>query len=506
MSALTRFMDLFRPKADTTLRSPATWFLDWLGGSEASSGVRVSSWTALGLSAYYCGINMISSTVASLPLNVYKRIDDKRREVAPKHPVHRLLHSEPNPEMGAMVFRQIMVAHAIARGNSYAEIERGIDGTPRNLWPLLPHLTRPIRDEDKRLWYETRTDESSEFRFLKAENVLHVPAYTYNGIQGEGLIKLAKDEIGLNVAQEQYAAKFFRNGGNISGTIDSPTPLRDDAFKRLKAEIAEKFSGLTNAHRIAILENGMKFNPINPTHEEAQLIESRRFSIEQWARWLQMPPHKLREMSKATFSNIEHQNIEWVVDTIRPWVIRYEQEYDRKLFANKNMFYAKHVLDGLLRGDQKSRFDSYAVGRMWGWMSANDVRELEDVNPLSADIGDIYLMPANMTRADQTTGPEQAAAERVVRQEDRALASKGIKGTYGPEFDSRVAQWMGISEDKAKRYSSISLQLQLVALENGIGESELHAAKVSMLVQIARNGIRSIDTEQENDYAITNSA
>jgi len=490
------------PRAETTtLRSPAAWFLEALFGQrEASSGVRVSEATALGLSAYYCGVNMIAGTCGSLPLNVYKS-DGKKRDVWAQHPAHRLLHTEPNPEMTAMSMRQTWITHALARGNAYGEILWDSRNNPEQIWLLPPHLTKPRRDDRGQLWYEIRPWDK-EVRYLKPEDVLHIPGMGYDGIMGYGLIQVARDAIGLNSAQDQYAAKFFRNGGNISGVVETDSVLTDGQFTRLKSEIAEKLQGLTNAHRIAVLEAGLKFKSMNPTHRDTQLVEERRFTVEDWARWLNMPPHKLKEMTHATFSNIEHQNIEWVVDTIRPWLVRFEQEFNRKLFRKQSMFYTKHVVDGLLRGDQKARFDAYSIARNWGWMSANDVLELEDRNPLPGKLGDMYLVPLNMVPAekageDKTTAPAappdldsapvtarfvRAAAERVMRFESRMLEARGTAAYI--EVGAKVAEWMCVSQDAADRYCAAAMQLNLLAEDRGISQDELKLRKIELLERL----------------------
>lgn len=511
MGILTRLQSA-PPRAElTTLRSPATWFLDAMFGSrEASSGIRVSEATALGLSAYYCGINMISGTVGSLPLNVYKS-DGKRRDVWAQHPAHRLLHTEPNPEMTAMSLRQSWVMHAIARGNAYGEILWDSRGNPMEIWPLYPSMTRPVRDDAGVLWYEVRPWEK-EVRYLKPENVLHIPGLGYDGICGYGLIQVAREAIGLNSAQDQYAARFFKNGGNVTGVIETPAVLQDPQFERLKKEVAEKLQGLTNAHRIAILENGLKFNSINPNHRNSQLIEARRFTVEEWARWLNIPVHKLKELTHATFSNIEHQNIEWVVDTIRPWLVRFEQEFNRKLFRKQSLFYTKHVVDGLLRGDQKARYDAYAIARNWGWFSANDILELEDRNPLPGKIGNIYLVPANMTTADkagevQTSalpalpaprkpgeedptpaerGLARAAAGRVVRLEARLLKARRSDAYH--EVRSAIVEWLGADAELAGRYCNLAQQLNLIADEQDIAPEDLQARKIEALERLVLSG------------------
>lgn len=515
MNAIQRFLGRFAPRAETsTLRSPATWFMEAMFGQrESSSGVRVSESTAMGLSAYYCGINMIAGTVASLPLNVYKT-NGRQRDVWMQHPAHYLLHTEPNPEMTAMSMRQSMILHAISHGNAYAEIIWDDRGNPKALWLIPPHLCTPRRDDTGQLWYEVRPWDK-ELRYLKPEDVLHVPGLGYDGVMGYGLLQLARESIGLNAAQDQYAAKFFRNGGNISGVIETDKVLNDGQFTRLKSEIANKLSGLSNAHRIAILENGMKFNPMNPTHQEAQLIEARRFTVEEWARWLNIPPHKLREMTHATFSNIEHQNIEWVVDTIRPWLVRFEQEFNRKLFRKQSIFYTKHTVEGLLRGDLASRYAAYAIARTWGWMSANDVLELEDRNPLPGKLGDMYLVPLNMTPAEMAGKPDpvppaptpdpnapapdtnapatsriaRAAAERVLRFESRMLESSGSAAYV--QVAEKVAEWMCVARESADRYCAAAMHLNLIAEDRGISPDELKLRKIELLERLGEQDAKT---------------
>lgn len=488
MGIIARLRGAAGPRMEsTTLRSPATWFLEALWGRESASGVQVSEAVAMGLSAYYCGVNMIAGTIGSLPLNVYRR-QGRKREVASSHPAQYLLHRRPNPHMSAMSLRQTWVAHAIARGNAYGELVFDGRANLLEIWPLLPTQTTPKLDEDNRLWYEIRV-ATGEVRYLPSERVLHIPGLGFDGIMGYGLIQVARDAIGLNAAENIYSAKFFRNGGSVSGTIETTNTLNDKSFDRLKSEIADKFSGLSNAHRVAILEAGLKYNPINPTHRDSQLIESRRFSIEEWARWLNMPPHKLKEMTHATFSNIEHQNIEWMVDTIDPWLVRFEQEYDDKIFRKNNLFYTKHVVEGRLRGDQKTRFDSYAIARNWGWMSPNDVLELEDRNPLPPDIGDVYLIPANMMRADQTLAPQREAAARIVRQEHKSLEARGMAGTYDEGFESRVMNLLNVSREAARAYTARARQLNLFAKEQELSEEAVRENKVNLLLQLVCGGI-----------------
>jgi len=517
MNGVQRFLSrALLPKAESTsIRSPASWFMEALFGQrEAASGVKVSEAVALSLSAYYCGVSMIAETIASLPLNVYKQTD-KKREVWDRHPAHRLLHKCPNPEMTAMSMRESWVFHAISRGNCYGQIIWDARGEAKEIWILPPHITKPVMDDQKQLWYEVRPWDG-EARYLKPEDVIHVAGMGYDGIMGYGLIQVARDSIGLNAAQEQYASKFFRNGGNISGVLETDKILDDKQFSRLKSEVAQKLQGLDNAHRIAILENNMKFKPMNPTHREAQLIEERRFTIEEWARWLKMPPHKLKEMGHSTFSNIEEQNIEWVVDTIRPWLVRFEQEFNRKLFRKQSVFYTKHVVEGLLRGDTKTRYDAYAVGRNWGWLSVNDIRELEDQNPIPN--GDMYLVPMNMQPIEKvgaepepspippTSSPDElpegeegeeddpaaqpptakrfasAAAQRLIRFESRVLKQEGSAAYV--KINQKIRDWLFLSQEQSDDYCKQAMQLNLIAEEQEITIDELEMRKSDLLEQM----------------------
>ena len=289
MNKLQSFVVRLLGIQNTTLRNPADWFIDALGFGKAASGERVSHRAALGLSPYYCGVRMISETVGSLPLNVYKRRPIRGQDVWRDHPAHFLLHSEPNPEMTAMSFRQTLCGHAIGYGNAYAEIVRRADGMPAELWPLPPDRTQAVRAEDDSLWYEVRLDNGSAVH-LPARDVLHVPGLGFDGVRGYSLISVAMESIGINLAMEKFSATFFSNGGHISAVAETDNVLSDDSFKRLKSEINEKIGGLENAHRIALLEAGVKLKPLNITNRDTQLIESKRFSIEDWARWLNMPP------------------------------------------------------------------------------------------------------------------------------------------------------------------------------------------------------------------------
>jgi len=491
--------------------SEAAWWLEARGFRTPSTGETVSYNSMLGIPAFYCGTRMISETVGSLPLNVYRRRPTRGQDVWRTHPAHPLLHDEPNPEMTAMSFRQTLCSHAIGYGNAYAEIVRRGDGMPAQLWPIGPDRVRALRADNFSLWYEVHKLDGG-MAYIPAYDMLHVPGLGFDGVQGYSLMHVALESIGICLAQQKYEGKFFSNGGHISLAAETDNVLKEDTFNRLKGELNSKLMGLDNAHRIALLEAGIKLKPLNINNVDAQLLEGKHFSVEDWARWLNMPPHKLKEMAHATFSNIEHQNIEWVVDTIRPWLIRFEQEYNRKLFRQKNIFYAKHVVDGLLRGDQKSRYESYAVARNWGWMSANDVLELEDRNPLPEDLGDIYLVPGNMTRAedagelmdptpsednssDGSSDGSSDANNRAVRL-TRAAAARLVGFEYrqqfkgkdytGDDFVNMVVDWLATTREVAEKYVSMTANLSM--LDNGVPEESAMAARIDLLTKLVMEG------------------
>lgn len=396
------FTNRFLNIETSTLSNPSRWLVDWLGGgSTAKSGVVVNEQTALQVTAYLAAVKIISETVASLPLFVYKRLETGGKARAPDHPVYEVLHNQANSEMTAYQFRETLQGHICNWGNGYAEIERDGAGRVRGLWPLLPDRTWPERDPNtKKIRYRT-TLPNGEQVLLPFENVLHIPGFGFDGLVGYNPVRLAREAIGMSLATEEFGAKFFGQGANPGGIIEYPRKLSDQAYERYKKDAHEEYSGLSNTKRLMILEEGLKYHQITIPPEEAQFLETRKFQVAEIARIFRVPPHKLGDLEKATFSNIEHQSIEFVVDTIRPWLVRWEQSGRMKLFtpSERRVFFAEHLVDGLLRGDIESRYNAYAVGRQNGWLSANDIREMENMNPISG--GDVYLVNGNMTPADQ---------------------------------------------------------------------------------------------------------
>jgi HK97 family phage portal protein len=403
------------------LQNPEEWMLEAFGARKTSSGVSVSADSAMRLSAVSACVRLISESIASLPLNVFRRVDAKRRERVSDVPAYRLLHAEPNRLMTSFVFRDTMTAAVLLDGNAYAVIARDGGGNARELLPVpVGTSVRVLRTPGGELAYSFLLDER---QFLVGQwDMLHVPGLAFNGISGMSPIRYAAESVGLGIAAEQYGGSFFGNGSVPSGFITLPGKLSPEQSQSLRNSWYAAYGGLLNANRTAVLFEGAKFEKISIPPDEAQFIETRKFQVSEIARWYRVPPHMIGDLEKSTNNNIEHQSLEFVTHTLRPWLVRFEQEFNRKLFPVSSDgvpsdLYCEFNVDGLLRGDIKSRTAYYQAARQWGWMSVNDIRAIENMEPV-AD-GDIYLSPLNM----QPLGAQLAA--------DPADDSAGDQGGAG---------------------------------------------------------------------------
>lgn len=373
----------------------------YLGGSSAS-GKAVNEETAMQLTAVYACVRILSEAVAGLPLHLY-RYTDKGKEKATDHPLYMLLHDEPNPEMSSFIFRETLMTHLLLWGNAYAQIIRNGRGDVIWLYPLMPDKMRVDRDANGRLFYEyTRSQDDpptvkrNTVR-LSPYDVLHVPGLGFDGLVGYSPIAMARNAIGMGLSCDEYGAKFFANGAYPGGVLEHPGTVKDP--DRLRSNWQTMFGGSGNAGKIAVLEEGMKFTPISISPEQAQFLEMRKFQIDEIARIFRVPPHMVGDLEKSSFSNIEQQSLEFVKYTLDPWVTRWEQSMQRALFTpeEKKSYFFKFNLEGLLRGDYQSRMNGYAIGRQNGWMSANDIRALENLDRIPAEQGgDLYLVNGNM--------------------------------------------------------------------------------------------------------------
>ncbi|MFK7695396.1 phage portal protein [Paenibacillus sp. HJGM_3] len=372
---------------------------DVFGSAPVSAGVSVTEQNASELTAVGAAIRILSESIASLPLPVYKRTKDGGRERAPDHPLYTILHDAPNPLMTAMTFRELMMSHVLTWGNAYAEIEWDEAGKVRALWPLEPDKTEPKFDRVKReLVYVTQI--GADKVTLPAYRVFHLSGLGTDGIKGKSPIQQHREAIGLAKATEKYGATYFGNGARPSGVLETDQVLKDqDAVTRLRTNWSEVYGGAANAHKVAVLEGGLKYKPISLPPEDSQFLQTRKFQLSEIARIFRIPPHLLGDLEKATFSNIEQQSLEFVVHTLRSWLVRWEQAISSRLLtpSERKKYFAEHNVDGLLRGDIKSRYEAYQIARQNGWMSANVIAKLENL-PLipKEEGGDAYLVNSAM--------------------------------------------------------------------------------------------------------------
>ena len=395
------FSGLFRSRDKPQNRTAGSAYTFFMGGT--TSGKAVTERSAMQMTAVYSCVRILAEAVAGLPLHLYRYKDDGGKEKAIDHPLYLLLHDEPNPEMSSFVFRETLMTHLLLWGNAYAQVIRNGKGEVIALYPLMSNKMSVDRDSDGQLYYSYTRGSDEAIRdsqstvILKPSEVLHIPGLGFDGLVGYSPIAMAKNAIGMAIACEEFGAKFFANGAAPSGVLEHPGTIKDPS--RVRDAWQSQFGGSANSGKVAVLEEGMKYTPISISPEQAQFLETRKFQINEIARIFRVPPHMVGDLEKSSFSNIEQQSLEFVKYTLDPWVIRWEQSIQRSLLSQdeKTRYFVKFNVEGLLRGDYQSRMNGYAVGRQNGWMSANDIRELENLDRIpEEDGGDLYLINGNM--------------------------------------------------------------------------------------------------------------
>ena len=371
----------------------------------SNSGKIVNERTAMQTTAVYSCVRILSEAIASLPVHLYRYTDTGKERVY-NHPLYYLLHDEPNPEMTSFVFRETLMSHLLIWGNAYAQIIRDGTGRVLGLYPLLPDKVEVDRDDKGELYYiyNRYSDENPNFEdygrvYLPQEDVLHIPGLGFDGLVGYSPIAMAKNAVGMTLACEEYGAGFFENGATPGGVLEHPGVLKDPA--KVRESWHAVYGGSKNAGKVAVLEEGMKYQQIGIPPEEAQFLETRKFQVDEIARLYRIPPHMVGDLDKSSFSNIEQQSLEFVKYTLDPWVIRWEQSLQKALLLpqEKKEYFVKLNVDGLLRGDYQSRMTGYSIGRQNGWLSTNDIREMENMNPIPAEEGgDLYLVNGNLCK------------------------------------------------------------------------------------------------------------
>lgn len=391
---------LLERRVDTGIdRSPTSdfWYqlVDYL---KTSSGVTISEHSALSVTAVYSCINLISRHIGSMPLQVYENLGDGRKHPATEHPLHSILHTRPNPEMTAMSYRSTVQAHSLGWGTSYSDIDwtegyRKI----RALWPLSPDRIVMRRNPSSGELEYLYTLPGGEQRTLSSRDVLRINGLGFNGLSGYSPILQGKEAIGLAIAAEKHGSLFFSNGAIPGLALTHPGRLSPEAHDNLRKSWEDAHAGLDNKHRLAILEEGIKIEKIGIDPELAQLLETRRFQIEEIARLFNIPLHKISDLSRATFNNIEHLSQEYLTDCLLPYAVQNEQSYNYDLFIPKDRgrYFAEHNFEGLLRGDSQARAEFYRTMFNIGAFSPNMILGKENMNPIG-DEGDFHMVQLNM--------------------------------------------------------------------------------------------------------------
>lgn len=372
---------------------------------KSASGKNVNEFTAMQTTAVYACVRILAESIAGLPLHVYE-YKGQGKERVPEHPLYFLLHDSPNPEMTSFIFRETAMIHLLLWGNSYSQIIR--DGMRRvvGLYPLLPNRMSVERDEHGEIVYlytpmsdENPHAEGGKQIVLRREDVLHIPGLGFDGLVGYSPIAMARNAVGMTLACEEYGSSFFANGARPGGVLKHPGVLKDPS--KLRESWQAVYGGTANTGKVVVLEEGVDYQQISIPPEEAQFLETRKFQIDEIARLYRVPPHMIGDLEKSSFNNIEQQSLEYVKYTLNPWVVRWEQSLQKALLnpAEQKRYFIKFNVDGLLRGDYQSRMAGYAVGRQNGWLSANDIREMENMNPIpDEEGGNLYLINGNLTK------------------------------------------------------------------------------------------------------------
>jgi len=371
-------------RPSTSLSNPAEWLFS---DNKSTTGISVTETSAMQLSAVFGAVRVISETIASLPWHVMRTENDVVLN-ASDHYIEKLIH-EPNNMMTDFTFREVCQAHLCLHGNAFIVIKRDASGQAVRMIPVHPDRVEVKIYEDSKFYTidDKETFDDSE--------MIHLIGLSFDGIVGKSVIESAKDSIGLGLAADRFGGSFFGNGANISAVLTHPGRLSDEAYQRMIRSWHQRNSGLDNAHKTAILEEGMKVEKMSISPSESQFLETRQFSVVDIARFFRIPLAYLGSIeNSSTRANIEEQGIQFQRNTILPWVKRWESEFNKKLFINDKAHYIRFNMEGLLRGDIKSRYEAYTKGRQWGWISANDVRRFENLAPI--ENGDAYLQPLNM--------------------------------------------------------------------------------------------------------------
>ncbi|MDY6796967.1 MAG: phage portal protein [Actinomycetota bacterium] len=439
-------------EGESGLAKPEGWLMDALGGHQTASGIRVNQETALRASAVYDCVRVISEDIAKLPLITYRRLKPRGKERATEHPLYTLFHDRPNSWMSSFTWRETGQACLLLWGNEYSEIEVTVGGRYVALWPIRPDWVRPEKVRDNRgkpaLIYHVRNEKGQE-EVLPQERMLHIPGLAFDGLVGRSVIAYQREAIGLYLAAQEFGSRFFGNDTTPGLILTAPRKLKQEEKDALKEDFRVKYEGLSKKFRLGILEQGWDLKTMGMPLQDAQYLELRKFQVLEVSRMFRMPPHKIGSMEAATYSNIEHQGIEYQTDTIEPWVVRREQILNWKLFteSERKTYFCEHLMDGLLRGDTQTRSEANSKMVLSGVYTPNEVRVAENKNPLPG--GDQLWMPMNMLPADQAAEGIEPMGERTQK---RILTIGEIRSRRGAALRRRLAlSYRRVFSDAAAR-------------------------------------------------------
>lgn len=384
-------------------------FLNVMSGYfPTSSGINVNINTAMRHSIVYACVKVLSESISSLPLVLYKEDENGKREKAKKHPLYKLLRSLPNQEVTTMQWRETMTANLCLRGNHFSQIIRNNIGDIVSIWGLdSSRITAKRLQSTGEIVFIYDYGYSEKEREVKQrvftfKEILNIAGLSFDGICGISPIGYQRESLALSMAMQEYGSKYFKNGASSSGVFSVEGELSDASFDRLKKSVQESYSEL-NAHKPMLLEGGAKFNPITMSNTDSQFLEGRRFSKEDIAMIFRVPLHMLNDLSKANYNSIEQLSLGFVTYTLAPWIVKIEQCMQRDLLTEKERedgYYIKHNLSALLRGDAKSRAEYYKIMKEAGIFTIDDVLKLEDMNEIGGDVGGMRILPLNFARAE----------------------------------------------------------------------------------------------------------
>lgn len=426
------------------LRSKDGW-VQVIGDSKTASGVTITPSTSLTIPTVFQAVTVISGDVAQLPFELYRRDDDDNRTRAKEHPAYSLLKRKPNRYMTALQFKMVMQCHVLLWGNGYAHIQRDSLGRPIALWPLLPSVTKPIMDDQGRLMYETEigAEGQRKKKTYRASNVLHIRGLGFDGITGHSVVSLARDSWGMSKAAEKHGGNYFKNFATPQGILSLPgSKLTPEMAEQTKKDW-KTLNSNDNDHDIAVLAGGMTFQPLSMSNKDSQFLESRQFQRTEIASWFNLPPHKVNDLSRATFSNIEEQSRDYLNTSLMRWLVTWQEEVDTKLLSDSEYeqgeVYSEFNVNAFLRGDIKSRYEAYATGVTNGWLNRNEVRRMENLN--SVDGLDEYLVPLNMGNSGEDQNHNEPAKVDGSQDEEtpedalRDMIHGAIEGVVRMEFN-----------------------------------------------------------------------